>query len=92
MQMPRKWREKEARKTVIAMGCIRQERPGKSGRIMENNNKRQKELNTVGREHSERTARKEDNIMKKKMTETEPISPLTTMVVGEEQKHSTCDL
>ena len=39
--MPREWREKEARKTKNAIGGLHLERSGKSGRRMENNNKRQ---------------------------------------------------
>ena len=42
--------EKEARKNENVMGGLREERSGKSGRRMENNSKRQKELENAVRE------------------------------------------
>ena len=48
----------EARKIEHAMGGLCYDRSGQSGRRMENYSRRQKELETVNREHSERKVRR----------------------------------
>ena len=52
-------RKMEARKTETVMGRLREGRLGKSGRKMENDSKRWRELESFDREHSERKVRKE---------------------------------
>ena len=56
--MPRKWWENGGEKTENEMGGLLYEISGKSGRRMENNSNRQKELETVDRKRSEKKARK----------------------------------
>ena len=48
----------ETMNTEVVMEGLRGERHDKTGRGTESKNKRQKELETVDREHSERTVRK----------------------------------
>ena len=57
--MPREQNRKEGEKTEITAGGLRDDGPGKSGRGMETNNKRYRQLENVNRTRSERKARKD---------------------------------
>jgi len=64
-QTPRRWRENAGTEDRECDGRMRYERSGKSGRRMENNSNRQKMMETVHNECSERKVRREK---KKKKT------------------------